>query len=169
MRTHALIDSPLGVLTAVADDGALCGVYMESHKRLPGPETMGALVQAATDPLFAATAQQLGEYFAHDRRAFDLPLAPVGNAFQHKVWEQLRLIPYGELRSYGDIARILGDRSLAQAVGSANGRNPISIIVPCHRVVGADGSLVGYAGGLARKEFLLELENPARGHAEALF
>lgn len=169
MRTHAVIGSPMGGLTAVADDGALCALYMESHKRMPGVETFGKLVEVDSHPLFSAVAQQLNEYFAGTRYSFDLPLAAVGNAFQHKVWEQLVLIPYGELRSYGDIARALGDKSLAQAVGSANGRNPISIIVPCHRVVGADGSLVGYAGGLERKQFLLELEDPARGHTEALF
>ncbi|WP_427015530.1 methylated-DNA--[protein]-cysteine S-methyltransferase [Pseudarthrobacter sp. P1] len=169
MKTHAMIGSPLGALAAVADGGALCGLYMESHKRLPGIETMGARVEPGGDQLFSAVAQQLGEYFAGTRHGFDLPLAAVGNGFAHKVWEALVQIPYGELRSYGDIARALGEPSLAQAVGAANGRNPISIIVPCHRVVGADGSLVGYAGGLDRKRFLLELENPARGHTEALF
>ncbi|SEE88589.1 methylated-DNA-[protein]-cysteine S-methyltransferase [Arthrobacter alpinus] len=169
MIQHMIFDSPLGPLTAVANDAGLQAVYMRAHKRLPALETFGAEVTASSSPVLAATAEQLGEYFSGDRREFSLPLAPVGSDFQHRVWAALREIPYGELRSYGDLAAQLGDRSMAQAVGSANGRNPISIIVPCHRVVGADGSLVGYAGGLERKEFLLELENPARFHTEALF
>ncbi|ALV47009.1 cysteine methyltransferase [Arthrobacter alpinus] len=169
MIQHMIFDSPLGPLTAVANDAGLQAVYMRAHKRLPALETFGAEVIASSSPVLAATAEQLGEYFSGDRREFSLPLAPVGSDFQHRVWAALREIPYGELRSYGDLAAQLGDRSMAQAVGSANGRNPISIIVPCHRVVGADGSLVGYAGGLERKEFLLELENPARFRTEALF
>jgi methylated-DNA-[protein]-cysteine S-methyltransferase len=113
--------------------------------------------------------RQLSEYFAGERTVFTLPLAPHGDAFQLKVWELLRTIPYGQTRSYGQLARELGDPHLAQAVGYANGRNPISIVVPCHRVVGADGSLVGYAGGLERKRFLLELEEPPEAKAAKLF
>ncbi|WP_125612393.1 methylated-DNA--[protein]-cysteine S-methyltransferase [Specibacter cremeus] len=162
---HGIIDSPLGPLTAVRNDGGVCALYMARHVRRPGRETMGE----RSDGAFADVAEQLAEYFARERRTFDLPLAPVGNPFQQRVWAALRLIPYGTTCSYGDLAASLGDRSMAQAVGSANGRNPISIIVPCHRVVGADGSLVGYAGGLDRKQFLLELEDPRRTHTEALF
>ncbi|MCU6478906.1 methylated-DNA--[protein]-cysteine S-methyltransferase [Arthrobacter sp. A2-55] len=169
MSVHTVFDSPIGLLTAVANDDGLAAVYMAEHKRRPGGETFGPLVPAAASPVLAATREQLGEYFAGQRREFSIPLAPAGNPFQHRVWDALRLIPYGELRTYGELAEMLGDRSMAQAVGSANGRNPISIIVPCHRVVGADGSLVGYAGGLDRKQFLLELEIPSRTHTEALF
>lgn len=181
---HAVIPSPIGLLTLVADSGALTAVYMENHKRGPAPETLGAAVPlelpaaaTATDSgaqtghdggaranavVLARTRDQLGEYFAGDRLEFDLPLAPVGNPFRQRVWALLRQIPYGETRSYGDLARALGDRFLAQAVGSANARNPVSVIIPCHRVVGAAGALTGYAGGLERKQFLLGLEDPRR-------
>jgi methylated-DNA-[protein]-cysteine S-methyltransferase len=180
MSVHTVFDSPIGLLTAVANDAGLAAVYMAEHRRRPGGETFGPLLVSpgAGGPgpaagsaglVLAATREQLGEYFAGQRREFSIPLAPAGNPFQHRVWDALRLIPYGELRTYGELAEMLGDRSLAQAVGSANGRNPISIIVPCHRVVGADGSLVGYAGGLERKQFLLELEIPSRTHTEKLF
>ncbi|WP_113716127.1 methylated-DNA--[protein]-cysteine S-methyltransferase [Arthrobacter dokdonensis] len=169
MNTHTVFDSPIGPLTAVANDAGLGAVYMAEHLRRPGWKTFGERVPASDSPILAAAVEQLGEYFAGVRTEFAVPLAPAGNPFQHRVWDALRRIPYGEVRTYGDVAAMLDDRSLAQAVGSANGRNPISIIVPCHRVVGADGSLVGYAGGLERKQFLLELENPARTHTEALF
>ncbi len=169
MIAHVVFDSPLGPLTAVANDAGLSAVYMAQHRRRPGWETFGARVEAAASPVLSATVGQLGEYFAGERREFSVPLAPAGSPFQQRVWQTLREIPYGEMRSYGELARTLGDKSLAQAVGTANGRNPISIIVPCHRVVGADGSLVGYAGGLERKQFLLELENPSWARTEALF
>ena len=177
---HALIASPLGTLTLVADGGALTAVYMENHKRAPAAETLGpqvfltapdpktaaadaAAASAVADAVVLARAQvQLDEYFAGQRRDFDLPLAPAGNPFRQRVWALLQEIPYGQTRSYGDLARLLGDKNLAQAVGSANGRNPVSIIIPCHRVVGAAGALTGYAGGLERKDFLLGLENPRR-------
>ncbi|MGK5532714.1 methylated-DNA--[protein]-cysteine S-methyltransferase [Streptomyces sp. URMC 129] len=163
---HAVVDSPVGGLTVVAgEDGALTGLYFEGHLRGPGAEAIGVRADAE----FADVRAQLGEYFAGERTRFDVPLAPRGNAFQQAVWRLLRDIPYGERRSYGDLARALGDPALAQAVGAANGRNPVSIIVPCHRVVGADGSLTGYAGGLARKRFLLDLEEPAPADAGRLF
>jgi methylated-DNA-[protein]-cysteine S-methyltransferase len=117
----------------------------------------------------AEAVRQLGEYFAGDRTEFDLKLAPTGNAFEHRVWSLLRDIPYGETRSYGGLARALGDVGFSQAVGAANGRNPIAIIVPCHRVIGADGSLVGYAGGLDRKRYLLALEESEDTRAQRLF
>jgi len=167
MVQHIIFDSPIGPLTAVENDAGLAAVYMAVHKRRPALETFGARV--AGSPVLDAAAEQLGEYFAGQRREFSVPLAAAGSEFQHRVWAALREIPYGELRTYGELAAMLGDPSMAQAVGSANGRNPISIIVPCHRVVGADGSLVGYAGGLERKQFLLELENPSWTHTEALF
>jgi methylated-DNA-[protein]-cysteine S-methyltransferase len=163
--THTIIDSPLGGLTAVAEDGALTALYFEGHLRMPDPAAFGP----RTDEGFGEARRQLDTYFAGGRTRFTLPLAPRGNAFQHRVWELLREIPYGETRSYGALARELGDPALAQAVGLANGRNPLSIIVPCHRVVGADGSLTGYAGGLERKRFLLGLEEPAAAGAGRLF
>lgn len=166
---YTVFDSPLGPLTAVANREGLAAVYMSEHKRRPDLNALGSRVKAAENSFLAATVEQLGEYFEGSRTSFSIPLAPAGNDFQHRVWAALATIPYGELRSYGDVAQMLGDRSMAQAVGSANGRNPISIIVPCHRVVGANGALVGYAGGLGRKQFLLELENPKRTHTESLF
>ncbi|MBP2412385.1 methylated-DNA-[protein]-cysteine S-methyltransferase [Arthrobacter stackebrandtii] len=169
MVQHIIFDSPIGPLTAVENDAGLAAVYMAVHKRRPAEETLGPLLAAGVSPVLAAAQEQLGEYFAGQLREFSIPLAPAGSEFQQRVWSALRDIPYGELRSYGELAATLGDPSMAQAVGSANGRNPISIIVPCHRVVGADGSLVGYAGGLERKQFLLELENPSWTHTEALF
>jgi methylated-DNA-[protein]-cysteine S-methyltransferase len=156
-RTHTVLASPIGPLTVVAADGALCGLYFPAHKRLPDRETFGR----RTDDGFDAVRDQLAAYFAGERTTFDLDLAPVGDRFQQRVWALLREIPYGETRSYGDLARLLGDRNLAQAVGHANALNPISIVLPCHRVVAADGNLTGYAGGLERKRFLLDLETPA--------
>jgi len=157
--THTIIDSPLGELTLVADDGVLAGIYFPMHTHLPSPKTFGTRVGAG----FETIVDQLREYFAGERHDFDIPLAPRGDAFQQRVWNLLRRIPYGETRTYGQLATELGDPALARAVGAANGRNPISIVVPCHRVVGADGRLVGYAGGLERKQFLLDLEARATG------
>lgn len=156
---HTLIDSPLGDLTLVARDGALTGVYYPDHARRPDAATFGNRVSRG----FEGVVEQLTEYFAGERTAFDLRLAPSGNAFQHKVWALLRSIPYGETRTYGQLAEALGNKALAREVGAANAGNPISVIVPCHRVVGADGRLVGYAGGLDRKRFLLDLEGAAIG------
>lgn len=155
-RTHTVLASPIGPLTVVAADRALCGLYFPAHRRRPDPETFGR----RTDDGFDAVRDQVAAYFAGERTTFDLDLAPVGDPFKQRVWALLREIPYGETRSYGDLARLLGDRNLAQAVGHANALNPISIIVPCHRVVAADGNLTGYAGGLERKRFLLDLETP---------
>jgi len=164
-RTHTTMDTPVGELTLVAEAGALTAIYFPSHKRLPEAAAFGE----RTGKGFEEAKRQLAEYFAGERREFSLPLAPKGDAFQLKVWELLRAIPYGETRSYGQLAAALGDPHLAQAVGNANGRNPLSIVVPCHRVIGADGSLTGYAGGLKRKRFLLELEEPAETKASRLF
>lgn len=162
---YTVIDSPLGGLTVAADDDGLTGLYFEGHQRGPAHDTLGE----RTDDGFTEVRDQLAEYFAGERTVFDLPLAPRGDEFQRKVWAMLREIPYGETRTYGELAVRLGDRALAQAVGNANGRNPISVIVPCHRVIGADGSLTGYAGGLDRKRFLLALEEPAADDAGRLF
>jgi len=162
---HTTIDSPVGELTVVAEDGALLGLYYPGHKRRPAEDTFGEY----TDEGFEDVRAQLGEYFAGTRRTFDLPLAPRGTEFDRSVWQLLTEIPFGETRTYGDLAKRLGDPGLAQAVGAANGRNPISIIVPCHRVVGANGNLTGYAGGLDRKRNLLELEEPVADTAGRLF
>ena len=154
MRTHTTIDSPIGPLTLVATDGVLSAIYMAEHLHQPDAATFGA---AAPAP-FADAARQLGEYFAGERRDFDLELAPQGTPFQQRVWAALRAIPYGETKSYGQLAREIDVPHMTRAVGSATGRIPLSIVVPCHRLVGADGSLTGYAGGLPRKRFLLDLE-----------
>ena len=170
MRTHTMIDSPIGVLTLVNDDDVLCGLHMEYRQHPPAPSTFGEQTHVG----FEQITEELGEYFAGERSEFTVPLAPHGTEFQRRVWDALLTIPYGRTRSYGEIARQIGEPSweAARAVGAANGRNPIAIVVPCHRVIGADGSLVGYGGGLERKKFLLELENPARANTpvqESLF
>ncbi|EST29020.1 hypothetical protein N566_22625 [Streptomycetaceae bacterium MP113-05] len=165
MPYHALLPSPLGDLTLVAEGDALTALYFPGHLRMPQPGTFGPRDDAA----LAVAGRQLEEYFAGERTAFDLPLAPRGGDFQQDVWRLLRAIPYGATRTYGDLARELGDPALAQAVGAANGRNPLSIVVPCHRVVGADGTLTGFAGGLAAKRFLLTLEEPAPATDGRLF
>ena len=163
-RTHTVIDSPLGPLTLVNTDGVLSGVHME--RRWPQPDRTAFGHETADG--FEQAVQELAEYFAGERTAFTVPLAADGDAFDQQVWQELTRIPYGETRSYGQIATALGDRTLAKAVGAANALNPIAVIVPCHRVIGADGSLTGYAGGLPRKAFLLALENPARAVQPAL-
>lgn len=163
-----VLPSPVGPLTAVAGDGALTGLYFERHRGRDGIPDRQA--QPGDDPLLARLEAQLAEYFAGRRREFDLPLAPAGDAFAQDVWCALRAIPYGHTRTYGELARELGrPGAAAQAVGAANGANPISIVVPCHRVVGANGALTGYAGGLDRKRFLLELERPAAEQDGRLF
>lgn len=162
---YRVVDSPVGELTLVGDDDGLAAVYFAEHKRRPDAEAFGLRV----DDAFSDAVTQLAEYFAGDRTTFDLRLAPHGDGFQLKVWALLREIPYGQTRSYGQLAALLGDRNLARAVGTANGKNPLSIIVPCHRVVGADGNLTGYAGGLERKRFLLGLEEPAEAGVDRLF
>ena len=147
------IGSPVGDLTLTEEEGALTGLYFGRLSR-PGEAGPTALLEEA--------ARQLREYFAGQRREFDLPLCLRGTAFQMQVWQALQAIPYGEVRTYGEIARAIGKPKACRAVGMANHKNPISIIVPCHRVVGADGSLTGYGGGLAAKEFLLALEQGGR-------
>jgi methylated-DNA-[protein]-cysteine S-methyltransferase len=156
MNTYTVVDSPLGDLTLVARDRVLAGLYFAEHARRPEATTFGERVRDG----FESVEEQLAEYFAGARQQFELPLAPRGSTFQMQVWELLRAIPYGETRTYGQLAKELGNPMLAREVGAANARNAISIIVPCHRVVGAGGKLVGYAGGLERKRFLLGLESP---------
>jgi methylated-DNA-[protein]-cysteine S-methyltransferase len=151
---HTTTDSPVGDLTLVADGDALVGLYFEDHRRTPRVPDFGP----RTAEGFEEAIRQLREYFDGERTEFDLALAPRGSAFELRVWSLLTKIPHGETRTYGRLAAELGEPGSAQAVGNANGWNPISIVVPCHRVVGADGSLTGYAGGLDRKRFLLGLE-----------
>ncbi|WP_433340198.1 methylated-DNA--[protein]-cysteine S-methyltransferase [Streptomyces sp. CA-253872] len=162
-RQHTLTDSPYGTLTLVATDGVLSGLYLPRHRHRPADETFG---ERDARP-FAPALDQLGAYFAGELTTFDLPLHQDGTPFQRTVWDALVRIPYGETRSYGQLATALGKPSASRAVGLANGRNPISIIVPCHRVVGADGSLTGYAGGVEKKKALLAFERARTGATAA--
>ncbi|MFF5301476.1 MULTISPECIES: methylated-DNA--[protein]-cysteine S-methyltransferase [unclassified Streptomyces] len=158
MKHHTVIDSPYGPLTLVADeDGALCGLYMVDQRHRPPEENFGT----PDDTPFAETTAQLQAYFTGELKEFTVQLRLHGTPFQQTVWDQLRRIPYGETRSYGDLADALGNPGASRAVGLANGKNPIGIIVPCHRVVGANGSLTGYGGGLDRKQRLLDFESGA--------
>ncbi|MFE5887949.1 methylated-DNA--[protein]-cysteine S-methyltransferase [Streptomyces sp. NPDC002285] len=161
MKQHTLIDSPYGPLTLVAEEGVLCGLYMTDQRHRPAEETFGT----RDESFFREAEEQLKAYFAGELKEFTLELRLSGTPFQRSVWEQLRKIPYGETRSYGELADILGNSGASRAVGLANGKNPIGIIVPCHRVVGANGSLTGYGGGLDRKQRLLDFENGRVGTA----
>jgi methylated-DNA-[protein]-cysteine S-methyltransferase len=165
VATHTTVESPVGELTLVAEDGRLVGLYFPNHWYKPDPTSFGHRTGAGFDE----AKRQLAEYFAGDRRSFDLPLDPRGDEFQEHVWALIGRIPYGRTTTYGDLARELGGQVLAKDVGAAVGRNPLSILVPCHRVVGKDGKLTGYAGGLTRKRFLLDLEAPAGVGAARLF
>ena len=164
MRTHTTHPSPIGPLTLVAEDGVLAAVYTAEHRGAPDPATRGP-----ADPrgLEAAT-EALDAYFAGALTTFDLPLAARGTPFQERVWAALREIPYGSTASYGQLAAALGAPGASRAVGAANGRNPLSIVVPCHRVVGSAGAITGYAGGVERKRFLLALEAEHAGTAVPL-
>jgi methylated-DNA-[protein]-cysteine S-methyltransferase len=163
--THTVIDSPIGELTLVAKDGVLSGIYFPGHWHMPAPEVFGARSERG----FEQAQRQLGEYFAGERTEFKLTTTVIGEEFQRRVWALIDRIPYGETTTYGEMAQELGDPALAREVGSAVGRNPLSIVIPCHRVVGKDGKLTGYAGGLERKRFLLELEGAGeRVEAEQL-
>ena len=156
-RVHTLVDSPVGTLTLVATDGVLSGLYMDLQRHRPLQQTFGA-----PDPTpFTEVIRQLDEYFAGQRTDFDVQLRFRGTPFQRTVWAALREIPYGETMSYSQLAEWIGRPTACRAVGLANGRNPIGIIVPCHRVVGATGGLTGYGGGLERKQHLLDFERHA--------
>jgi methylated-DNA-[protein]-cysteine S-methyltransferase len=150
--------TPVGILTLVASDRGLRAVMWPDERdgRVPLPAVSGA--GPAAERILTEAVRELDEYFAGERTEFDLPLDPVGTPFQQQAWEVLRTIPYGQTMSYGEQAARLGDRNKSRAVGAANGRNPISIIVPCHRVVGSTGKLTGFAGGLDAKEWLLRHE-----------
>jgi methylated-DNA-[protein]-cysteine S-methyltransferase len=160
MSTYTYPSSPVGVLTLAADDrDRLCRLeFTEPTRGIDAPADASG---AKPHGVLAETVRQLDEYFAGTRHEFDLDLAPRGTAFQLAVWDALRAIPYGATASYGDIARVVGRPNAVRAVGQANGRNPLAIVVPCHRVIGSDHSLTGYGGGIDRKRFLLALEGAA--------
>ena len=166
MRTHSVIDTPVGPLTIVAQNGEICCLYMDLQRHRPDDAELGEAEPCGRDvEPFKAAAGQLDAYFAGELTHFDLPLAPRGSDFQQRVWAALQEIPYGQTESYGELAARIGSPGGARAVGLANGKNPIGIIIPCHRVVGADGSLTGYGGGVERKKLLLDLELSVSGAA----
>ncbi len=169
MPAHVIIDSPVGPITLVAADGSLTGLYLDGprvpgRRHQAGAAALGAPGDPASEP-FTAAAGQLAAYFAGRLTDFSLPLAPAGTPFQRRVWVGLQDIPYGDTWSYRQLAGKIGNPAAVRAVGLANGRNPIAIVIPCHRVIGADGSLTGYGGGLERKRYLLDLEARSRQRA----
>jgi len=155
---HTVISSPVGKLKLVASEVGLAAILWIKVEE----EIFPGSIEDGSHPLLLETEKQLKEYFAGKRTSFDLPLAAEGTDFQKKVWKLLSRIPYGETRSYGEIAQQLGNPKAMRAVGAANGKNPLSIVVPCHRVIGANGKLTGFGGGLDNKDFLLKLESPQR-------
>lgn len=170
MTTKALprrtMDSPIGKLTIIGDD-TIVAIWFDTESPDSDPDahnptnaTQGPTVEveAGTHPVLDRAVEQLQEYFEGERTEFDLPLAPRGTPFQQQAWQVLREIPFGETITYGEQARRLGDRNKSRAVGAANGKNPIPIVVPCHRVVGAKGQLTGFGGGLGKKAWLLDHE-----------
>jgi methylated-DNA-[protein]-cysteine S-methyltransferase len=162
---YTTLESPIGLLTLVGSDRGLAAVLWEHDDSLQ--EQFPEATEDTSHPVLRQAREQLSEYFAGARRTFTVKLDLVGTPFQNQVWNALRTIPFGETRSYGDIADQIGSRKAVRAVGAANGRNPVPIIVPCHRVIGANGTLTGFAGGLAVKAQLLELEGGSANHATA--
>jgi methylated-DNA-[protein]-cysteine S-methyltransferase len=156
MIRYARFESPLGPIIAIADEDGLRHVDFvgAKYERAVAPDWL----EDPVAPALAACRKQLGEYFAGTRSQFDLPLAPRGSDFQQRVWREIARVPYGETISYGELAKRAGAPGQARAAGAATGRNPVGVVIPCHRIVGSDGSLTGYAGGLERKRGLLELE-----------
>lgn len=154
VRRHAVVESPIGPLALVEEAGALVALSVEGARQGPVPTSFGA----RDDSLLPHVREQLGEYFAGRLQEFDADVVLHGTPFQVRVWNALALIPYGTTGTYGQVARAIGAPRAAQAVGAANGRNPVSLLVPCHRIIGAGGRLTGYAGGMERKEYLLRLE-----------
>jgi methylated-DNA-[protein]-cysteine S-methyltransferase len=150
------IASPVGALRLVASDKGLTAIIWQGDR--PGRVRLGELEEAADHPVLVQAEGELGEYFAGERTSFSVPLHMIGTEFQKAVWQTLLTIPFGETRSYGEIARQVGRPTAFRAVGAANGQNPLSIIAPCHRVIGSDGSLTGFGGGLPAKQYLLALE-----------
>jgi methylated-DNA-[protein]-cysteine S-methyltransferase len=159
---YKTIDSPLGKLTLVGREARLAAILWENDR--PTQVRLGTMQEEADSPVLLETERQLAQYFAGQRQQFDLALDFSGTDFQKRVWQALLTIPFGETRSYSDIARQLGDVKAVRAVGAANGKNPISIVAPCHRVIGASGELTGFAGGLKAKELLLTLEGAQARH-----
>lgn len=159
-KQHAVVDSPYGELTLVATDEVLVGLYMTGQRHRPAEEFFGERVTAGEAP-FPEVVRQLTAYFAGELTEFDVPVRLEGTEFQRSVWEQLVRIPYGQTWSYGELAAKLGKPNASRAVGLANGKNPVGIIVPCHRVIGASGSMTGYGGGIDRKVRLLAFESGA--------
>jgi methylated-DNA-[protein]-cysteine S-methyltransferase len=147
-------ESPLGDLTLQGDGNFLTGLFLPDHKGWQGP----AANHQRADHLFTAVREQLAEYFAGARQQFEVPLKLAGTSFQLRVWQELAKVPFGTTITYAELAQRVGQSTASRAVGNANGRNPISIIVPCHRVIGASGKLTGYAGGVAKKKWLLDRE-----------
>lgn len=151
MKQRLVLNTPVGILTLIAENESLAEIY------LPGEKPEDLIVEECS-PILRKAADELLEYFAGKRRSFDLPLNPAGTLFQRRVWEELRRIPYGQTASYGEIARRIGSPGSVRAVGQANHRNPIPVVIPCHRVIAAHGQLGGYGGGLPLKIALLRLE-----------
>lgn len=166
---HTTIDTSLGDLTLVAEGDNLTGLYFPGHWTQPSEASFGEATNADEDELFTVVADQIRAYLAGQRHTFDVPVRTCGDDLSEQVWRLLTTIPYGSTTTYGDIAEEMGDRRLAQRIGQIVGHNPISIIIPCHRVVGANGALTGYAGGLERKQTLLALEEPAEVSGSRLF
>ena len=156
MIRYARIDTPLGTLLATAEDGRLTGLFFDGKPHAPTPRADWKEEPAARP--FAECARQIREYLAGRRNAFELPLAPSGTPFQERVWREIARVPFGETITYAELARRAGAPGSARAAGAATGRNPLSIVVPCHRIVGSAGALTGYAGGVERKARLLALE-----------
>jgi methylated-DNA-[protein]-cysteine S-methyltransferase len=161
--SYKLIPSPIGKLKLVASDEGLVAILWENER--PRRVRLADLVENPAHPMLLRSEKELNEYFSHKRKAFTVPLDMRGTYFQKQVWEALLGIPFGETRTYGQLANQLGNPKATRAVGAANGRNPIAIIVPCHRVIGFSGKLTGFAGGLDAKDHLLKLE----GRGETLF
>ena len=160
MRYYDLYDSPHGQMLLAASDAGIAGVYFDGQKHFPKKAEQWR--RDGRHPLLKQAKRELAEYFAGGRRRFEVALAPEGTSFQRAVWRAISTVGFGETISYGELARRAGYRGSARAAGAATGRNPIGIIVPCHRIVGSDGSLTGYAGGLGRKRALLALESGER-------
>ncbi len=154
---YTQMKSPVGNITLVADKGNLCAIYFPNQK--PDKNKFPLLERKDNSRVLKSAVKQLGAYFSGKAQMFDVPLKPVGTDFQEGVWKALRSIKYGKTVSYGDIAKKIGNPKAVRAVGSAIGKNPLSIIVPCHRVIGSNGQLTGFAGGLKTKEYLLNLES----------
>jgi methylated-DNA-[protein]-cysteine S-methyltransferase len=166
---HVVIDSPIGPLTLVRDDDGLTGLYYPGHWTRPNQATFGPRVKPSDGHGFSEAIAQLHEYFVGERQEFDLPLNPLGSDRARRLWELLAKIPYGQTTTYGALAEKVGSGVDARDIGGLVGANPLSIFIPCHRVVGSNGKLTGYAGGLERKRYLLELENAIPAPPPALW